>query len=66
MKKGWKMVGIIILAVVVFGAILVGVGFVTGADTARIYYVLDDDYVMTQKIAWFRDVVNLYAQALVA
>ena len=66
MKKIWKTVAIIVLAVVVIGAVLVGVGFVTGADTARIYYVLDDDYVITQKISWLKEVISLYGQALVA
>lgn len=66
MKKGWKMIGIIVLAVVVIGAVLTGIGFVTGADTSRIYYVLDDDYVLTEKIEWFRQVVQLYSQALLA
>ena len=66
MKKGWKMIGIIVLAVVVIGAVLTGIGFVTGADTSRIYYVLDDDYVLTEKIEWFRQVVQLYTQALLA
>lgn len=66
MKKGWKMVAIIVLAVVIIGAVLTSIGFVTGADTARIYYVLDDNYVMTEKIEWFKQVIQLYTQALLA
>ena len=66
MKKGWKMIGIIVLAVVIIGAVLTGIGFVTGGDTSRIYHVLDDNYVLTDKIEWFKQVVQLYTQALLA
>ena len=37
MKKGWNIILMIVLAVVVLGAVCMGVGFITGADTARIY-----------------------------
>ena len=38
---------VVVLAVVVLGAVCMGVGFITGADTARIYSVLDDKYSLT-------------------
>ena len=44
MKKGWKVVLIIFLVVVVLGTVCMGVGMMTGAETARIYSVLDDKY----------------------
>ena len=47
MKKGWNIILMVVLAVVVLGAVCMGVGFITGADTARIYSVLDDKYSLT-------------------
>ncbi len=47
MKRGWYIVLVIVLAALLLGLVCVGVGFITGADTARIYSVLDDKYSIT-------------------
>ena len=47
MKKGWKIVIALVLVALLLGAVCVGVGFLTGADMARIYSVLDDRYSIT-------------------
>ncbi len=64
MKKVWKAVGVLALIMVILGAILIGVGFVTGADTSRIYSVLDNQYLLTDKIDWLSQVFDLYSDAL--
>lgn len=64
MKKVWKAVGVLVLIMVVLGAILIGVGFVTGADSSRIYSVLDNQYLLTDKIDWLAQVFDLYSDAL--
>lgn len=47
MKKGWYIVLVIVLAALLLGAVCVGVGFITGADSARIFAVLDNKYGIT-------------------
>ena len=64
MKKGWKIVGAVVLIVVVIGAILAVVGVITGADAARIYSILDDRFVLTAKYEWLLDVIARYKYAL--
>lgn len=44
MKRGWYIVLIIVLSALLLGAVCVGVGFITGADSARIFAVLDNKY----------------------
>lgn len=47
MKRGWYIVLVVVLGALLLGAVCMGVGFITGADTARIYSVLDDKYSIT-------------------
>lgn len=47
MKRGWYIVLVIVLAALLLGAVCVGVGFITGADSARIFAVLDNKYGIT-------------------
>ena len=47
MKRGWYIVLVVVLVALLLGAVCMGVGFITGADTARIYSVLDDKYSIT-------------------
>lgn len=47
MKKGWRIIGAIVLTVLLLGAVAVFVGFVTGADWDRVYSVLDNRYNIT-------------------
>ena len=58
MSSAWKTVGIIVLAVVVFGAILCGVGFATGADIARITSIVEDHYLLNATYQWIIDVAS--------
>ena len=56
MKSGWKTVGILVLIVIVLGAVLVGVGFMTGADTNRIYSIVEDHYLLNATYEWIQTV----------
>lgn len=47
MKRGWYIVLVIVLVALLLGAVCVGVGYITGANTARIFAVLDDKYGIT-------------------
>lgn len=47
MKKAWSVIIIIVVIVALLGGVFMGVGFITGADTARIYSVLDDKYSLS-------------------
>ena len=47
MKKGWKIIGILVLVVIILGGICAGVGMMTGAEFDRIYDVLDAKYNLT-------------------
>ena len=44
MKKAGRLILIVVLVAVLLGAVCVGVGLMTGADTMRIYSALDDRY----------------------
>ena len=50
MRKAWKVILVIVLAAVLLGAVCVGVGLVTGADSARILGVLDRRYNFTSYV----------------
>lgn len=47
MKKAWQIIMTIVLVVVLVGAVCAGVGIITGAETNRIFSVLDDRYSLT-------------------
>lgn len=47
MKKIWKFIGVMVIVILVLGGICAGVGFLTGADGARIFGVLDAEYNIT-------------------
>lgn len=59
MKKGWKVIIIIVLVALLLGAVCVGVGIMTGADWARIYSVLDARYHITEYIDYFFQVWDI-------
>ena len=44
MKKGWKVILIIVFILILLGVVCAGVGVMTGADFDRIYSVLDERY----------------------
>lgn len=41
MRKSWKFVGMLVLVVLILGGVMIGVGFLTGANTERIDQVVD-------------------------
>lgn len=64
MKKGWKVVGIIVLVALLLGVVFTAVGFMTGADVARIYSVLDARYHVTEYMEYARQVSAIVVQEL--
>lgn len=62
MKKGWKVVGIIVFVALLLGIVFTAVGFMTGADTGRIYSVLDARYYITEYIEYVSQVVAIVSQ----
>ena len=44
MRKGWRVILGIVLVALIVGGICIGVGILTGADTARITQNLDEHY----------------------
>lgn len=66
MKKAWRAVIIICLAAIVIGAILIGVGLLTGANTELIYSVLNQRYHIEVYYQYILDVVGALRGALMA
>lgn len=62
MKKIWKAVMIVVSIAFILGAVCFGVGIFTGADTGRIFSVLDNRYNLTA----LYDVYSQYAKELIA
>ncbi len=44
MKKGWRVILGIVLVALIVGGVCIGVGLLTGADSARISQNLDEHY----------------------
>ena len=67
MKKGWRIILVIVLAAVLLGAVCVGVGLMTGADTMRIYSTLDSRYNLTAYVQAYSqyavDVAEAFTEA---
>lgn len=59
MKKAWRFIIVIVLVAVLLGAVAVAVGYMTGAETNRIYSVLDARYNIDM---WYRYVMDVLAQ----
>ena len=59
MKKGWRIIVVIVLVSVLLGAVCVGVGMMTGADMERIYSVVDDRYHVTEYYNYAMQVVDI-------
>lgn len=59
MKKIWKVLSIIILAVLILGAVFIGVGMITNADLTRIYGVLDNRWHITMYYEYVMEVIQL-------
>ena len=66
MKKMWRVIFAIVLILILIGIVAVAVGFLTGADTARIYQTAEDHHMIKQIIAyseWLVQVVQTYWNA---
>ncbi len=67
MKKAWRIVLTIVLVAVLLGAVCVGVGLITGADSSRIYNELDERYNVTSYFTawsdWAMKVINQVTEA---
>ena len=63
MKKGWKVVVLIVLIAMLLGAVCIGVGLLTGADTGRIYSVLDNRYHFEIYIQYAKELVAAFHEA---
>ena len=55
MKRMWKIIGIVILTVFVLGLICLGAGLLTGADSARIFTVIDDKFQIESTISLYKN-----------
>jgi len=63
MKKGWMIVGVIVLIAVLVGTVSVGVGLITGADMARIFSVLDNRYHLDLYFQYFQQLTEIISSA---
>lgn len=64
MKKVWRVVILIVLIAMLFGALCLGVGILTGADTSRIYSILNNRYNLDNLIVYLNDCVRYYNECL--
>lgn len=64
MKKGWKIVMVIVMVALLLGAVAVGVGLITGADAERIYRVLDSRYQITTYYEYSQQVMGMLLEEL--
>lgn len=51
MKKGWKIIGVVVLVVIILAAICVAIGLLAGADYSRIYTAIDSQYNLNDYMA---------------
>ena len=66
MKKGWKIVLVIVMVALLLGAVAVGVGLITGADMERIYRVLDSRYQLTAYYEYSQQVMGMLLEEFAA
>lgn len=71
MKKVWRVVILIVIIAMLLGAVCLGVGILTGADTDRIYSILNNRYNLDNAIAfandcvrWFNECVAIISESL--
>lgn len=62
MKKGWRIVSIVVLVALLLGVVFVGVGYTTGANWERICSVLDAKYHFTEYIEYADQVWGVVMQ----
>ena len=67
MRKMWRVILSIVLILILIGIIAVAVGFLTGADTARIYQTAENNNLIKQVVMygeWIVQVVQTYWNAI--
>lgn len=67
MKKMWRVVLAIVLIFILIGIIGIAVGFLTGANTARIYQTAENNNLITLLLRyydWIVQVVKTYSAAI--
>lgn len=64
MKKGWRVIIIIVLVAILLGAVCLAVGLVTGGDPARIYDILDERYHLTMYLDYVRELYRVLSGAV--
>ena len=66
MKKGWRVIIIIVLVAVLLGGVSLAVGYMTGAETTRIMDTLDARYNINMWIDYFSLVYEQVALVFVS
>jgi len=67
MQKMWRVVVTIVLIMILIGIVGIAVGFLTGADTARIYQTAENNNTVNlimRYYEWIIQVFNTYKAAL--
>lgn len=67
MKKMWRVIITIVLVMILLGIVGIAVGFLTGADTARIYQTAESNNLVNLIIRyyeWILQIVRTYSAAL--
>ena len=67
MQKMWRVVISIVLIMILIGIVVLAVGFLTGADTARIYQTAENNNLVNlvmRYYEWIVQVFNTYKAAL--
>ena len=67
MQKMWRVVISIVLIMILIGIVGIAVGFLTGADTARIYQTAENNNMVNlimRYYEWIIQVFNTYKAAL--
>ena len=64
MSRSWRVISLVVLIAILFGAVCVGVGLVTGGEWDRIYSTLDARYHVDMYIDYAGEVVGVFKGAL--
>lgn len=59
MKKAWRIIIVIVIALAAIGAVCVGVGLITGADWPHIMAVLNEKYHIQEYYEWFQQAMQV-------
>lgn len=61
MKKAWRIVIVIVIALAAIGAVCMGVGIMTGADWSHVTAVLNEKHHLQEYYQWFVQVIQVLA-----